>query len=124
MAMTEDLSAFFNTNEHAIAATFEGGTVNGHFQDLYLEAFEGEDGVGVSTSRPEFECVEADVPNPIGKNLTIGTDIYLIEEARPDGEGITTLILQVTTAVETFRYLWESADTRLWESGDHYRWES
>ncbi|MEM9302503.1 MAG: hypothetical protein AAGE01_10355 [Pseudomonadota bacterium] len=121
MAFTEDLSLFFDETEFAVSATFEGGTVLGNFTDLYLEAFEDE---GVSTSTPEFECVETDVPNPIGKNLTIGTEIYLIEESRPDGEGITTLVLQLTDSMVTFLALLDrGTDHFLLDRGtDRYIW--
>lgn len=122
MAFVEDFTAFFNIEEHATNATFDGSAIVGILEAPYAEAFSDEE--GVSTSTPSFMCVEADVPDPIGKELIVDGGRYQIEQAQPDGEGITTLILQFLGTSGTYRVLFENGDVRLWENGDARRWEN
>ena len=88
MPMTEDATAFFQTTEFAIAATFDTSTtVNGIFDSEYIDFNEQ-----VATQRPIFTCALADVTsvaNAIDKNLVIGSTTYIIRNARPDLNAFT-----------------------------------
>ena len=52
----------------------------------------GEPGIGVAS--PQVLCRTADVKNASrGDTLALGGTTYYVQEVRPDGTGITTLIL-------------------------------
>lgn len=91
MPMTEDFTAFFNTDEHATAATYEGSTVNGVFDREYSAV------LGLEANTPTFTCDESDVSDIAhGDTITIdGTD-YTVREIQPDGTGVVVLVLEET----------------------------
>ena len=90
-----DLEGFFDTDEHAVSAVWsEGGTVNGIFDNPYLGLDLGGEVAGVEASQPVFRCLTKDVPNVSqGQTLTIGGVVYQIVIKRPDGTGVTDLVL-------------------------------
>jgi hypothetical protein len=97
MAMTEDLTVFFDTeNGFADTATLSGVAVTGIFSsgldDPTLAGF------GPVGSSPQFMLPASQVPAaPEGKPLVItsgiGAGSYRIGLAEPDGTGITLLRL-------------------------------
>lgn len=89
MPMTEDLTAFFDVDEHATAATYNAATVNGIFEDQFVAVG------GIESSRPTFTCDEADVAGIVhGDSITINSIIYTVAGHQPDGTGIMFLILK------------------------------
>lgn len=91
MPMTEDATAFFNTDEFATAATFDSSTtVNGIFDNEYID-FDDD----VASSNPIFQCALSDVTsvaNALDKDLVIGSTTYTIRNARPDLNGFTVIL--------------------------------
>lgn len=54
------------------------------------------DGVSAQATRPMFIMATPDVPDaPVGELLQIGTRSWIVEEASPDGRGMTVLHLKV-----------------------------
>jgi hypothetical protein len=54
------------------------------------------DGVSAQAVQPLFVMASPDVPqSPVGDVLHIGVRSWLVEEARPDGRGMTVLHLKV-----------------------------
>ena len=89
MALVEDFTGFFT--DFAVPATVGASTVSGLFDNGYGEAFEFSSG-----RTPTFLCKAADLPS-----LTLGTSTaviggitYTIVETKPDGFGLTTLVLE------------------------------
>jgi len=85
----EDLTAFFNTDEFAIAATLQGSAtpVNVIFDAAHLEA------LGVSSANPVALAVASDVADgDIGKTLTINAVVYTIRDRQPQDDGATVLL--------------------------------
>lgn len=93
MAFTEDLSAFFNPAEFADCATLAGRLVHGIFDRAYQVADAGSP--GVYNLGPAFVLASSAVPSsPVGSALVVQNIRYTVQEAQPDGTGITTLLLQ------------------------------
>jgi hypothetical protein len=91
---TEDLGAFFNAAEHAIAATYNGAqTLNVIFDRQYLEPL-----TGVAGSNPVALVQTSALPdaNPSGKTLQIGATTYTIRGVESVDDGAISL-LQLTT---------------------------
>jgi len=95
MAFTEDLDAFLDDGDFAIAATLQGGAVGGVsviFDRAYLEQF------GVAGTRPAAlakasAVSETDVSS--GKTLTISGTAYVLKTREPvDDGGFVLLHLQ------------------------------
>jgi hypothetical protein len=89
MALVEDFAAFFS--DFAVTATVGASSLVGMFDNGYGEAFEFSSG-----RTPTFLCVAANLPT-----LTLGTTTaviggitYTIVETKPDGFGLTTLVLE------------------------------
>lgn len=96
MAMTEDLSVFFNAAEFADTAILAGVTVTGILDSGYEDASLA--GFGVAGSSPRFTLAAASVPaKPEGLILVVtsgpGAGSYKVGNAYPDGTGLTTLHL-------------------------------
>ncbi len=88
----EDLSVFFNTAEHATAATLDGLPVVGIYGNAYAQAY------GISTRDSLFTMASADCANAvIGSSLVVGSIIYRVSGMQPDGTGVTTLVLERTS---------------------------
>lgn len=93
-----DLEAFFDSDAFARIATY---TRLGYpavqipviFDSEYsVSEGIGEPGIGVAS--PQALCRTADVENASrGDTLAVGGTTYYIQEVRPDGTGVTTLIL-------------------------------
>lgn len=92
MAFTEDLTPFFDTDDFAVAATYNvSTTVNGIFDNGFSAA--GAD-PGVEGSLPSFTCRSADVPSAAhGDTLVISSVSYTVVGVHPDGTGVVVLAL-------------------------------
>lgn len=93
MNLAKDFDVFFNPKELGQTATIDGVEVNGIFGN------EADVDQEISGRRPMFTCATADVvfitAGINGSNLYINGKDYRIAEPRPDGTGVTRLILQV-----------------------------
>lgn len=98
MAFDEDIDAFFDTDDFAVAATYtpSGGsasTVNGIFDDEYFDEVGGP--VGIEGSQPKFMCKLEDVSAVSqGDALSVGGITYQIVNVQKDGTGIVVLVLE------------------------------
>ena len=98
MGVDLDLEAFFDTDAFAQTATY---TRLGYpsvpipviFDSEYsVAAGIGETGIGVPS--PQALCKTADAANASrGDTLVVGGTTYYVEETKPDGTGVTTLVL-------------------------------
>jgi len=89
-----DRAIFFEVDDFATAATFGGGTVNGIFDNEFVEVDAGG-GVGFALVQPRFQCRTQDVSSASeGDAITIDGTAYTIRVVQPDGTGITTLVLE------------------------------
>ena len=88
---TEDLSLFFNTNDFAVQALFNGSNIiNGILGNAYAEIN------GVESTRPAFTCALEDVAGVShGNTLVIDGDTYHVVGVKPDGVGVMTLVLEL-----------------------------
>lgn len=63
------------------------------FDAEYEQHTAGE--IGGSSSGPAVSLLSSDVPSsPVGRRVTVRGVTYAIAEARPDGAGVTVLILE------------------------------
>jgi hypothetical protein len=98
MAFTENLDAFLNIDDFAITAAFtpRGGStavdIIGIFDNEYLVVNENEYG-GIAATNPMFTTKTANVANARGGTLVVDSVTYDITEDKPDGQGMTILIL-------------------------------
>lgn len=87
---TEDLDAFLDEADFAVAATLQGGAtgaVKAIFDAAYLEAL-GVSGTGPTALVKAAAVVAADV----GKTLTIGAVAYTIRNREPQDDGAFVLL--------------------------------
>lgn len=87
--LTEDLTAFFNTADFAIAATYDGATtVNVIFDHEFLLQ------LGLVAGRAPAALVRAaDVAaNPTGKTLVVNGMSYVIRGIEPLDDGVTAVL--------------------------------
>jgi hypothetical protein len=92
MAMTEDLTAFFDPDEFAVSATLAGVPVTGIFDNAFDEQALA---MGLAGTVPLFTLASGSVPSPVvGQPLVYGGTTYTVVETLPDGTGITRLRLR------------------------------
>ena len=92
MAFIEDFDAFFDTDDFAVDAQFSGLTVNGIFDESFMEV------QGVEGLHPVFTCAQADVASIAhGNAITIGGVVYHVQGVQRDGTGMVSLILEDQT---------------------------
>lgn len=73
--------------------TVDGQAVQGDFAQPWEQGFLG--GVAAASSQPQAVLADADVPaDPVGKTLTARGQDYTIADSRPDGYGMTVLLLE------------------------------
>jgi hypothetical protein len=86
---TEDLTAFFNTDEHATAAFYNSLTsINGIFNEADL----GQLGM-VAGSNPTFLCAASSVAaDPTGLALVVNSVNYIIRDIKPQDDGAVVLL--------------------------------
>lgn len=94
MAVTESLSSFFA--DFGVAGALSGGaSVTGIFDRDSILALGGD----VSATEPAFLVQSADVTARsivAGTPITIGGQAYTVLDLRPDGTGLTVLMLEVS----------------------------
>ena len=91
MMFTEDITAFFDTDDFAVDATLQGVAVKGIFDEGYVEPL----GNVVEGAAPQFQCAAASVPSVAhGQSLVIGARTFKIVGIEPDGTGVVILRLE------------------------------
>lgn len=93
MPFTEDLTPFFA--DFAVDATVGAATVSVIFDRAHLELMSGMSG-GIGGTEPLALAQTADVTaNSITRNtaIVIGGTTYYVTDLRPDGTGLTLLVL-------------------------------
>lgn len=95
----DDRAIFFSADDFGVTATYtpSGGgalSVNGIFDNEYFETDAGGE-VAFALQQPMFHCRTADVPSAAeGDSLTVSGVGYVVRNVRPDGTGMTMLILE------------------------------
>jgi hypothetical protein len=95
MPMIEDLTAFFNADEHATEVRLDGRAVSGILDRGYVDVS------GMGTTRPTFTCAHSAVPHVAeGSSLVAPADpvsgeilSYSVRQPEPDGTGLVVLPL-------------------------------
>ena len=91
MAMVEDFTVFFNTDEFAVDAVLDGVAVRGIFDQTPANALESASGNAPTFTLPEASH-DAD---PRGQVLAItGGASFTVQDWEPDGTGVSKLILE------------------------------
>lgn len=89
MPFAEDHSQFLDTDDFATSATYNGSTINGIFDDEYVEGLDMVESTG-----PQFLVRSSDVAGIAhGAELVINSVTYTVVGVKPDGTGMTTLEL-------------------------------
>lgn len=102
MAFLEDFTPFFNTDDFAVSAVFtpRGGGNSSNIKGIFDKEFlsVGEQGeIDVASTDPVFMCKTSDVTNARAGTLVIGSTTYNIVIDKPDGTGVTMLVLEDNT---------------------------
>ena len=101
MPLSEDLSVFFDDDEHGTSVTYtptgythpssRTKTITVIFDRGYVETADIEGDAPVAT------CKAADVPDLAqGDKFTINSVVYKVVEVQPDGTGVTRAVLQLS----------------------------
>ena len=89
--MNEPISAFFD--DFATSVTLAGATVQAIFDAGYEIGSVGS--VDMSSAQPMLTLATASVPvDPIGAAAVVGGSNYSVVEHRPDGTGVSQLMLE------------------------------
>lgn len=93
LPLTSDLASIFDADDFAVAVTYDGGTINGVF-DNETVPFDGG-GIVVHQAQPRLTCKTADVPSIAeGQQMTIEAVDYEIKAWIHDGTGVTVVQLE------------------------------
>jgi len=93
MPLTENHDIYDNPNLHGTTALINGSSVNGIFDEEYVEVTIG--GVSVSGVKPVFNCAVENLPSyGFDTEVVIDSVTYKIKAWQPDGTGRTDLILE------------------------------
>ena len=89
-----DLSDILNLDEFASSVTYDGGTINGVFDNETVPVDAGGF-VQVHQEQPRLTCRTADVPTIAeDKAMVIDTVNYVVKAWVHDGTGVTTVQLE------------------------------
>ena len=93
MALTENHAVYDNTDLHGTVAVIGGSTVNGIFDEEWVDVVIG--GVPMSGVKPVFNCAVENLPAyQYDTELTINSTSYRLKAWQPDGTGRIDLILE------------------------------
>lgn len=91
--LQHNTTPFFNLQHFAQAAVLDGVAVQGIFDDGYVASDVGE--LGMGTTRPTLLLPSSQVPAAVrGMQLQTDGKRFTVEDAQPDGTGMTLLILE------------------------------
>lgn len=90
MAFTEDFTVFLADFDESV--TIDGETVTAIFDEEYVTASAG---LGLASTSPALVLPSASVPaSPEGKAVVVRGASYTVAEHRPDGTGMSLLLLE------------------------------
>lgn len=91
MPLVDDVSAFFRTDEFAVAALLDGAPVVGLFDNEYQQVL-----AGIGTMGPAFSMPTAAAGAAVqGSMLVVEGATYRVRNVEPDGNGVTILPLEL-----------------------------
>lgn len=91
---TDDLAIMLDVEEFATAITYDGGTINGVFDNETVPVDAGGY-AQVHQEQPRITCRTSDVPSIAeGETMTIASVDYVIRAWIHDGTGVTTIQLE------------------------------
>ena len=89
MAFTEDHSEFLDEDDFAVSASVGGSSVSVIFDHAFVEV------QGIIGERPMVLADDGDVSSvSVGDSLTVNSQLYVVRVKRPDGTGMTTIVLE------------------------------
>lgn len=87
--LIDDLDTFFAADEFGVEAVVDGETINAILDDEYVEDLD------VAGTRPILICRTDEVEEVVqGDSVTIGETNYQVIATKPDGTGVTRLVLE------------------------------
>ena len=89
MALTEDLTIFFETDEFAVVLTHSGSD----YSVIFDAEYSGDEMMAGSLPMAMLPTSDAS-GMAIGGSVTIGGQAYTIREKQQDGTGVTNMILE------------------------------
>ena len=95
MNMDADVLAMLDRDEFgASVSTLDGVDIQGIYDAEYFEVDVGGD-VGSESTQPGFVCRTSDLPaDPRDLVLVVDGDSYTVITPKPDGTGVTALVLE------------------------------
>ena len=94
ISLNEDILTLFDLDDFAVAATYEGGLINGIFDNETVPVDAGGF-AQVHQEQPRFTCRTSDLPDIAeGQAIIISGLTYDIKAWVHDGTGVTTLQLE------------------------------
>ena len=86
-----DRNVFFGTGEFGIVVTVGANTFNALFNNEFNEELEvGSEAAVLVTKSSEIAAYSI----ALGTSLTVVAETYLVRELRPDGTGLTSLVIE------------------------------
>ena len=103
MDFVSDLDAIFDTDEHAQTATYtRQGDAPAQIPVIFENGYAAAEydrlsqNVAVESTAPRATCRDADIPGVShGATLAVSGTTYYVVEVRPDGTGVTVLLLSM-----------------------------
>lgn len=94
IAFADDLSLILDVDDFAVAVTYDGGTINGIFDNETVPVDAGGF-VSVHEEQPRLTCRTTDVPSIAqDQTMVISAVTYKVKAWIHDGTGVTTVQLE------------------------------
>ena len=94
IAFADDLSLILDVDDFAVAVTYDGGTINGIFDNETVPVDAGGF-VSVHEEQPRLTCRTTDVPSiSQDQTMVINVVTYKVKAWIHDGTGVTTVQLE------------------------------
>jgi hypothetical protein len=91
VALTEPFDVFFA--DFAVSVTLAGATVKAIFDADFEVGSVGS--IGMAARQPMLTLPTSSVPaDPVGAAVVVGSSSYTVAEHRPDGTGVSQLLLE------------------------------
>lgn len=96
LPLASDLASILNLDEFAVSVTYDGGTINGIFDNETVPVDAGGF-VQVHQEQPRLTCRTSDLPSITeGQNMVIQGATYVVRAWIHDGTGSTVVQLEKT----------------------------
>ena len=94
LPLSEDLTSILVVDEFAVAVTYDGGTINGIFDNETIPVDNGGF-VTVHQEQPQLTCKTSDLPSiGEGEVMVISGVTYVVRAWIHDGTGVTVVQLE------------------------------